>query len=117
MGGVNSARGQHSSFGGGAVVICLGVVHMTEKVETHGKEQDEEHREQTINQPHHMDDHEYGVVRTNTFLSHDVSVHHHACALCRRTMTREVFLSTPLGPALSALPPSGLPLLRVQNLA
>ena len=31
-----------------------------------------------------MDDHEYSVMRTNTFLSHDVSVHHSVCALCRR---------------------------------
>ena len=61
MGGVNSARVQKSSFGEGAVVNCLGVVHMEEKVqdrvqeevgreeqgdgETHGKEQGEEQRE------------------------------------------------------------------------
>ena len=42
-----------------------------------------------------MNDHEYEVMRTNTFLSHDVSVHHSVCALCRREMTCEVFLSTP----------------------
>ena len=90
MGGVNSARGQNSSFGEGAVVNCLGAVHMEEEVqdrvqvevgreeqgegETHGKEQGEEQREreQTINQPLTMDDHEYGVMRTNTFLSHVV---------------------------------------------
>ena len=97
---VNSAKGQDSSVGGGAVVNCLGVVHMEEVVqdrvqvevgreeqgvgETHGKEQGEEQREHTINQPHNMDDHEYGVMRTNTILSHDVSVHHLVCALCKR---------------------------------
>ena len=66
MGGVNSAKGQDSSIGGGAVVICLGVVHMEEEVQdrvqvevereeqsegvTHGKEQSEEQRskEQTL---------------------------------------------------------------------
>ena len=63
MRGVNSARGQDSSFGGGAVVNCLGVVHMKEEVqdrvqvevereepgvgEIHGKEQGEEQRERT----------------------------------------------------------------------
>ena len=89
MGGVNSARGRDSSFGGGAVVYCLGVVHMEEGVqdrvqvevgregqgegETHGKEEGEEQRrEQTINQPLIMDDHGYGVMRTNTILSHVV---------------------------------------------
>ena len=50
--------------------------------ETHGEEQVEEHRENT--QTHDMDDHENGVIRTNTFLSHDVSVHHSVCALCKR---------------------------------
>ena len=61
MGGVNSAREQDSSFGGSAVVICLGVVHMEEAVQdrvqeevgreeqgvgkTHGKEQGKEQRE------------------------------------------------------------------------
>ena len=61
VGGVNSAREHHSSFGGGAVVHCLGVVHMEEEVqdsvkvevgreeqgegETHGKEPGEEQRE------------------------------------------------------------------------
>ena len=59
--GVNSARGPDSSFGGNAGYVCLGVVHMEEEVqdrvqvevgreeqgvgETHGKEQDEEQRE------------------------------------------------------------------------
>ena len=77
--GVKSASGQDSSFGVGAVVICLGVVRMEQEVqdrvpvevgreeqgvgETHGKEQGEEQREQTINQPLIMDDHEYGVMR------------------------------------------------------
>ena len=65
MRGVNSARGPDSSFGGVPVVNCLGVVHMEEEVqdrvqvkvgreeqgagETHGKEQGEEQREQTLN--------------------------------------------------------------------
>ena len=67
VGGVNSARGQDSSFGGGAVVNCFGAVHMEEEVQdrvqvevgreeqgegkTHGKEQGEEQRskEQTLN--------------------------------------------------------------------
>ena len=98
VGGVNSARVQDSSFDGGAVVNCLGVVHMEEEVqdrvqvevgreeqwvgETHGKEQGEEKREQTINQPLIMDDHECGVTRTNTFLSHcDVTHNQHVhCA-------------------------------------
>ena len=88
MGGVISARGQDSSCGGSAVVNCLGVVHMEEEVqdrvqvevgreeqsegETHGKEQGEEQRERTDDQPLIMDDHEYVVMRTNTFLSHVV---------------------------------------------
>ena len=58
--GVNSARKQDSSIGGGASNVCLGVVHMEEEVqdrvqvevgreeqgegETHGKEQSEEQR-------------------------------------------------------------------------
>ena len=58
---VQSAKGQDSTVGGGAVVDCLGVVHMEEEVqdkvqvevrreeqgvgETHGKEQGEEQRE------------------------------------------------------------------------
>ena len=100
MGGVSSARGQNSSFDEVAVVICLGAVHMEEEVqdrvqvevgreeqgvgETHGKEQGEEQRdkEQTLNQPHNIGDHEYNVMRTNTFLSHDVSVQ----SLCMRTV-------------------------------
>ena len=61
MRGVNSARGPDSSVGGGAVVNCLGAVHMAEDVqdrvqvevgreeqgvgETHGKEQSGEQRE------------------------------------------------------------------------
>ena len=61
MGGVNSAREQDSSIGGGASNVCLDVVHMEEEVqdrvqvevgreeqgegETHGKEQGEEQRE------------------------------------------------------------------------
>ena len=87
------------------MVNCLGVDHMEEEVqdrvqvevgreeqgvgETHGKEQSE---------PHNMDDHECGVMCTNTFLSHDVSVRHSVCALCKRKITCEVYLSTlPVG--------------------
>ena len=33
-------------------------------------------------------------MRTNTFLSHDVSVHHSVSALCKRKMTCEVYLCT-----------------------
>ena len=92
------------------MVNCHGVVHMEEEVqdrvqvevgreeqgigETHGKEQSEEQRENrhSINRTT-WDDHEYGVMRTNTFLSHDVSVHHSVCALCRRKMTCEMSLT------------------------
>ena len=61
MRGVSSAKRPDSSFGEGAVVSCLGVVHMEEEVqdrvqvevgreeqgvgETRGKEQGEEQRE------------------------------------------------------------------------
>ena len=83
MGGVNSAREQDSSIGGGAGNVCLGVIHMEEEVqdrvlvevgrekqgeiETHGEEQSEEQRERerTDAQPLTMDDHEYGVMRTH----------------------------------------------------
>ena len=51
-------------------------------------------REQTLNQPVTMDDHEYGVMRTNTFLSQCGATHHSVCALCSRKMTCEVFLCT-----------------------
>ena len=94
--GVNSAKEPDSSVG----VNCLGVDHVEEEVqdrvqvevereeqgigETHGKEQGEEQSQRTNAQPHNMDDHEYEVMRTNTFLSHDVSVHHSVCALCKR---------------------------------
>ena len=45
-----------------------------------------------------MDDHEYGVMRTNTFLSQVVSVHHSVCALCRRKSdVRGVYVYTPVG--------------------
>ena len=33
MGGVNPAKGQDSSVGGGAVVNCLGAIHMEEGVQ------------------------------------------------------------------------------------
>ena len=118
MRGVNSARGPTSLVGGVPVVNCLGVVHMEEKVqdrvqvevgreeqgtgETHGQEQGEEQRERTNAQSTaYMDDHESEVMLTNTFLSH-VSVHHSVCALCRRKMKCEVFLSSlPVGESRS----------------
>ena len=97
--GVSSAKRPDSSFGEGAVVSCLGVVHMEEEVqdraqvevgreeqgigETRGKEQGEEQRSNE-KQSLTVDDHEYGVMRTNTLLSHDVSVHHSVCAMCKR---------------------------------
>ena len=87
--GVNSAKGQDSSVGGGAGNVCLGVCpherrgsghstgrsgkrrsryrRDTRKGTTRGTE-----REQTISQPLTMDDHGYGVMRTNTILSHVV---------------------------------------------
>ena len=71
MGGVNSSREQDSSTGGDAGDVCLGVVHMEEKVqdrvqvevereeqgegETHGKEQSEEQTQETNAQPLIMD--------------------------------------------------------------
>ena len=74
------------------MVNCLGVVNMEDEVqdriqvelgreelgvgETHGKEQSEEQSQRTNAQPHNMDDHEYEVMRTNTFLGHDVSIGH-----------------------------------------
>ena len=105
---VNSAQGQDSSVGGVPVVNCFGAVHMEEEVqdrvqvevereeqgigETHGKEQGVK---RTNAQPHTwMTMNEYGVMRTNTFMSHHVSVHHSVCALRKRKMTCEVFLST-----------------------
>ena len=83
--GENSAKEQDSSVGGGAGNVCLGVVHMEEEVQDrvqveHGKRRARygrdtrkgtrrgTEREQTINQQHIMDDHEYGVMRTNTIL-------------------------------------------------
>ena len=87
------------------MVNCLGVVHMEKEVQLRVQVEEERRntrkgtrrgteREQTLNQPHNMDDHECGVMRTNTFLSHDVSIHHSVCALCSGKMTCEVFLST-----------------------
>ena len=104
-------RGQHSSVGGVPVVNCLGAVRMEEKRfrtgsgrsgmrrarcrrDTRKGTRRGTEREQTLNQPHNMDDHGDGVMRTNTFLSHDVSVHHSVCALRKRKMTCEVYLST-----------------------
>ena len=85
--GVNSAKGQDSSFGGGAVVNCLGVVHMEEEVQdrvqeevereeqrigdTHGTKRGTE-REQTLNQPHIMYDHGDDMTRSCRHLSHVV---------------------------------------------
>ena len=101
---VNSARRQDSSVGGGAGNVCLGAVHMEEDVQdrvqvevgrevrgvrdTHGMEQGEKHRKnKTINQPLTLDDHEYGVMRTNTFLIQCGVTHQSVCALCRTKMT------------------------------
>ena len=63
MGGVTSARGQDSSVGGGAEVICLGVVHMEEGVqvrvqveeegERHGESQNEEATRNKRSTAHH----------------------------------------------------------------
>ena len=84
-------QAQDSSVGGGARVNCLGVVHMEEEVQDRvqstgrsgkrraryktdtrkGTKRGTE-KEQTINQPLIMDKHGYGVMRTNTFLSHVV---------------------------------------------
>ena len=73
------------------VIFALAFVHMEEEVqdrvqaevgrdeqgggETRGKELGEEQR---VNKPqmHDMDYHVDDMTRTNTFLSHDVSVHH-----------------------------------------
>ena len=96
MRGVNSARRPDSPVGGVPVVNCLGVDHMEEEVqvsvqvevgreeqgirETHGKEQGEEQRRRRDNNHStSMDDQDYGLMRTNTFLSHDVRVHHSVC--------------------------------------
>ena len=85
MRGVNSAKGQDSSIGGGAGNVCLGVVHMEEEVqarvqvevgreeqgegETHGKEQSEEQRsnekQSTAHHGWHEDD--MSVRYTDTF--------------------------------------------------
>ena len=60
--------------------------------ETHGKEQSEEQRDKRTNaQLLIMDDHGYGVMRTNMICG---VTHHSVYALCRRKMTCEVFLST-----------------------
>ena len=83
-----SAREQDSSIGGDAGYVRLGVVHMEEEVQDRvqvevGREEQGvgetrkgtkrgTEREQTINQLLIMDDHECGVMRTNTFLSRDV---------------------------------------------
>ena len=42
MGGVNSAREQDSSIGGGAGNVCLGVVHMEEEVQDRAQVEGEE---------------------------------------------------------------------------
>ena len=79
--GVNSARGPDSSFGGDAGYVCLGSGKSTSRS---GKRRARGRRDtrkgtmrgtesqRTNTQPHDMDDHEYGVMRTNTFWSHDV---------------------------------------------
>ena len=80
VGGVNSAREQDSSIGGSAGDVCLVVVHMEEEVQDRVQvevEREEQgvgdtrketkrgtEREQTINQPLIMDDHEYDMTRS-----------------------------------------------------
>ena len=75
------------------MVSCLGVVHVEEEVQDRvqvevGREEQgigARNRKRTDTQATaHMDDHEYGVMRASTLLSHDVSVHHSVCALCKR---------------------------------
>ena len=84
VGGVNSARKQDSSVGGGAGVICLGAVHMEEGVqvrvqvevgreeagegETHGESQNEDATRNKRSTAHHGW-HEYGVTRACRHLS------------------------------------------------
>ena len=50
--------------------------------------------QRTNAQPLIMDDHGDDMTRSCRLLSHDVSVHHSVCALCRRKITCEVYLST-----------------------
>ena len=89
MRAVNSAKGPDSSVGGVPVGNCLDVDHMEEEVqvrvqvEVEREEQGKARNRESNTQTHDMDDHEYEVMRTNTFLSHDVSVHHEVCALCK----------------------------------
>ena len=87
MGGVYSARVQDSSVGGGAGVICLGVVHKEEGVqvrvqvevgreevgegETHGESQNEEATKNKRSTAHHGW-HENGVMRARRHLSQAV---------------------------------------------
>ena len=88
MGGVSSAREQDSSIGGGAGNVCLGVVHMEEKVqvrvqvevgreeqgegETHGMEHIEEQRSDEKQSTAHHGWHEDDVRRACRHLSHVV---------------------------------------------
>ena len=90
VGGVHSAKWQDSSLGGGAGVICFGVVHVEEEVqvrvqvevereevgdgETHGESQNEEatrDKRSTAHQGWHGD----GKTRACRHLSHAVSMH------------------------------------------
>ena len=90
MGGVYAAREQDSSVGGGAGVICLGVVHMEEEVqdrvqvEVGREEQGEgETRKKTKRgtdatnkrSTAHHGWYEYGVTRACRHLSRAVSMH------------------------------------------
>ena len=84
MGGVNPAREQDSSVGGGSGCNCLGVVHMEEGVqvrvqvevgreeqgegETHGESQNEKTTRNKRSTAHHGW-HEYGVMRACRHLS------------------------------------------------
>ena len=90
MGGAYSAKWQDSSVGGGAGVICLGVVRVEEGVqvrvqvevereevrdgETHGASQNEEATRNKRSTAHHGW-HGDGMTRACRHLSHAVSMH------------------------------------------
>ena len=92
-------------------MFCLGVVHMEKEVQDRvqievGREEQGvrdtrkgtkrgTERELTINQPLIMDDHGYGVMRTNTILNQCGVIHiMKTCVMYRRKMTCEVYLCT-----------------------
>ena len=89
---LSPARGQDSSFGGGAGVICLSVVHMEEGVqvrvqveaerenvgegETHGESQNEEATRNTRSTAHHGWHEEGGDARMQTLEPCSEYAHH-----------------------------------------